>query len=218
MQIEKFQSHSTSGAALGGLVSDNISDILVGPAVDDVEIDGVEIETAASRLGVGEEDVWRRIRNGQLIARTMRGKVFVYTSMPASLPTDLPPTPVDIMVQNQASQASASDRSNRNQRPTSEITIMEDHSRNHEVALLLDHLSLAKEENREILRLTQDSMGRLTQMTDAMLQMKDDVISAREAQLTDMRERLDAQTHELRRALREKEDLETLSRALSQGV
>ena len=95
---------------------------------------------------------------------------------------------------------------------------MEDHSRNHEVALLLDHLSLAKEENREILRLTQDSMGRLTQMTDAMLQMKDDVISAREAQLTDMRERLDAQTHELRRALREKEDLETLSRALSQGV
>ena len=219
MQFEKNQSSGAIKISPSQLsTSGDLSDILVGPAVEDTEIDGVDLSAAADRLGISEDDVWRRIRNGQLLARTVRGRVLVYTTFPVTLDNGLPPIPC---------QKAPSARTNENiqsdqplQAPVSthsSITVMDDQSRSHEVALLLDHLSLAKEENREILRLTQDSMGRMSQMTDAMLQMKDDVIAAREAQLSDLRERINGQAEELRRALRAKEDLETLTRALNQS-
>ena len=82
--------------------------------------------------------------------------------------------------------------------------------------LLIDHLSLAKEENREILRLTQDAMSRLTHMTDVMLDMKDALIASKEEQMSILKLRLSEQSADLTRALKENEDLETLTMALQQ--
>ena len=87
-------------------------------------------------------------------------------------------------------------------------------SSSQELALLIDHLSLAKDENREILRLTQDSMARLTHMTDAILEMKDAVIATKEEQVAILKQRLSAQSADLIQALKDKEDLETLTQAL----
>jgi pilus assembly protein TadC len=86
-----------------------------------------------------------------------------------------------------------------------------------EVALLIDHLSLAKEENREILRLTHESMSRLSEMTDKMLDMKDSIISSKDEQMQILKQRLAEQTEQLRQVLREKEDLETLTEALQKS-
>jgi hypothetical protein len=86
-----------------------------------------------------------------------------------------------------------------------------------EIALLIDHLSLAKEENREILRLTQESMSRLSEMTDKMLDMKDSIISSKDEQMQILKQRLAEQTEQLRQVLREKEDLETLTEALQKS-
>ena len=80
--------------------------------------------------------------------------------------------------------------------------------------ILIDHLSLAKEENREILRRTQDAMSRLTQMTDAMLEMKDALISSKDEQMSILKLRLSEQSADLTRALKENENLETLTNTL----
>lgn len=190
-----------------------------GPAVDDIEIDGLDLEAAAQTLGIGVDDVWRRIRNGQILARSYRGKVYVYTQSHASTAIDpvvqsgsndnLPPPPLNDVnpsqiIVTQMNESVASDGVGTG------LTLA-----NREIALLIDHLSLIKDENRDIITFTRESMSRLTEMTDTMLQMKDDVISAREQQVQMLNERMQQQAHELRIALREKENLETLARALT---
>lgn len=200
-------------------IDNEMKDAFLGPSVNDVEIDGLDLETAADRLGIGIDDLWRRIRNGQLMARSLRGKVYIYSSLshPDQSPairdvhgaSALPPISM-ISEQNTAQivltrlQESLPENSLNNS-----IAVV-----NHDISVLVDHLNLAKEENREIIRLTQDSMSRLTEMTDAMIQMKDEVITAREQQVEMLNERLRNQADQLRAALKEKENLETLTRAL----
>lgn len=195
------------------------SQSFLGPAVHDVDIDGLDLETAAQTLGIGVDDLWRRIRNGQLMARSMRGKVYVYAHAtqspeaniysPQPAPaTELPTVPMEepspsqiVVTQMEASLPTADLGSNL------EVA-------NREISLLIDHLSLAKDENRDIIRFTRESMNRLTEMTDTMLQMKDEVISAREQQVEMLNERMRLQAEELRAVLKEKENLETLTRVL----
>jgi hypothetical protein len=183
--------------------------LFVGPAVTD-EIDGLQLSDAASTLGISVDEIWRRIRNGMLLARTEKGKVLVYTDLALSGRDDsLPPPPgmTSPDFDYGAARAVAYDA------PRAELTVP-GHSQ--EIALLIDHLSLAKEENREILRLTQDSMARLSQMTDAMMDMKDSIIASKEEQMSILKERLAEEQANLLRALKEKEDLETLTQALQQ--
>lgn len=82
-----------------------------------------------------------------------------------------------------------------------------------ELALLLDHLSLAKEENREILRLTQDSIRKVTELTDSIVEMKDTVIEAKDAQILALEQRLRAAEGEIKNLRQHNEDLDTLARA-----
>lgn len=94
------------------------------------------------------------------------------------------------------------------------LTFSGDRSAHPEVALLLDHLSLAKEENREILRLTQDAMQRVSNMTDQLVKLKDELLSTKDQQLTQMHEIVKAREAEILRLKRQNEDLETLARTL----
>ncbi len=181
--------------------------LFVGPVVTD-EIDGLELSDAADMLGVSVDEVWRRIRNGVLLARTEKGKVLVYTDQAFSGQNDHLPPPPDLTPTNQGYGAI---RDLAFELPRTELAVSR-HSQ--EIALLIDHLSLAKEENREILRLTQDSMARLTQMTDAMMDMKDSIIASKEEQMSILKERLAEESANLLCALKEKEDLETLTQAL----
>jgi hypothetical protein len=192
--------------------------VFVGPLSTDYEIDGLELSKAAQVLGISIDEIWKRIRNGLLIARTTKGQVLVYTDMTEILAHEgLPPPPTTTLV-------SASDVMNfgETQRsPQGTVRVLNvmtpavtSASSSQELALLIDHLSLAKDENREILRLTQDSMARLTHMTDAILEMKDAVIATKEEQVAILKQRLSAQSADLIQALKDKEDLETLTQAL----
>jgi hypothetical protein len=182
--------------------------LFVGPAVTD-EIDGLELSNAASTLGISVDEIWRRIRNGMLLARTEKGKVLVYTDLALSGGDECLPPPPGVLstdIDYGAVRAVPFDA-------RVELTVP-GHSQ--EIALLIDHLSLAKEENREIIRLTQDSMARLSQMTDAMMDMKDSIIASKEEQMSILKGRLAEESANLLRALKEKEDLETLTQALQQ--
>ncbi len=85
---------------------------------------------------------------------------------------------------------------------------------NTELALLLDHLSLAKEENREILKMTQESIRKVTELTDTIVEMKDTVIEAKETQIMFLRDQLETREKEIRKLMQQKEDLEILAQTI----
>jgi hypothetical protein len=201
--------------------------LFVGPQIEDWDIDGMELSDAAVSLGISSDEIWRRIRNGVLLGRTVQGKVLVYTDLNArdihddqsqitvlragavAVDSGLPPIPT--------SKISTHDHTDFTTHNDSTFLrpLDEEPTRAHpEIMLLIDHLSLAKEENREILRLTQDAMSRLTHMTDVMLDMKDALIASKEEQMSILKLRLSEQSADLIRALKENEDLETLASAL----
>ncbi len=195
--------------------------IYVGSDDNCAQIDGLELSDAARVLCVSIDELWRRIKNGALVARTVLGKVYVYTDLPqmsADVPLPPPPSVMEtrdhaVTFHREVLQPQLNDPNQLALIRSGASDLMEV-SGNNDLALLIDHLSLAKEENREILRLTQDSMARLTQMTDSILEMKDSIITAKEEQLAIMKERLTEQAKELSHALKEKENLETLVRAI----
>ena len=96
------------------------------------------------------------------------------------------------------------------------LTLTGDRAHSPEMALLLDHLSLAKEENREILRLTQDSIRKVTELTDSIVEMKDALIEAKQTQILTLKEQLDAKDREIRKLLQQREDLEMLARTMAE--
>ncbi len=194
--------------------------VFFGQSSDDTEIDGLELSAAAQILGVSVDDIWRQVRNGKLIARTERGQVLVYTDCELisgleGLPP-LPPSSVTIEP-NSTSASEEPQKAVRMEELHPSALVQSTPSDRQEIALLIDHLSLAKEENREILRLTSESMSKLSEMTDRMLEMKDSIIASKEEQMQILKQRLSEQSSELRHALQQKEDLETLTEALQRG-
>lgn len=207
-----FDTTSGSKSTLAtGTLSVGDQDLYVGPATGDQDIDGLELSDAARALGISVDEIWRRIRNGRLMARTMRGKVLVYTDMSEFLSTEgLPPPPLAVSAPTTTTVATI----NYTNSAVPIVYERNDNVHSQELALLIDHLSLAKDENREILKLTQDSMNRLTQMTDAILEMKDAMLAAKDEQLKNLHSSLENQAAELVKILKEKEDLETLTQTL----
>ena len=187
--------------------------------------EGLPVESYAERRGISTDQVWEKLRCGELVGRTSRGKVLVYESIGAaamavpavqegSKPAqdgDLPP------VEFGGIPAGNSEVDT----PQQSLVSMESHGAlqsSTELALLLDHLSLAKEENREILRLTQDTLTRLSSMTDAVVQMKDEVIKSKDVQLAELRRSIAEKEENISKLRQEKEDLEMLNRTLGQAA
>lgn len=85
-----------------------------------------------------------------------------------------------------------------------------------EVALLLDHLSLAKEENREILRLTQDSINRITHMAETMMAMKDEILSQRTEEVAGLKKLVTDREQVINRLNQEVEDFAILTKSLGE--
>ena len=75
---------------------------------------------------------------------------------------DLPPIPVKIK--------------NDFREPIFETRVLTNSPASNEIALLLDHLSLAKEENREILKLTNAAMAQIKSSNEMVISTKDELI------------------------------------------
>ncbi len=195
-------------------------------------MDGLTIEEYARRQRLSPDEVWNLLRRGQLVGRTSRGKVLVYESISAaaianpapssyrsqSTEGDLPP--LEFGATGNPAGALQGATSTGFQGTQNSIISMETSGlpQSTELALLLDHLSLAKEENREILRLTQDTLTKLSAMTDAVVQMKDEVIKSKDMQLATLRETLEHKDQTMAQLLQEKEDLEILNRTLGAAL
>jgi hypothetical protein len=196
-----------------------------GPSHLDCAIDGMDIEMAADALQVDVEEIWRRIRRGDLLARSQLGKVFVYTDH-AQFEVDqdrfsaLPDLPF------QKLQGARHERlaGNLGDHPGVDIqlwdpgvsTSLVSTDQSYQFDELIRLLNMAKEENREIIRLTSDSMSQLSQMTDEMLHLKDQVIEARELQVRNLEADVRGTREEIQKLRQEVEDLSTVAKFLDQ--
>ena len=181
-------------------------------AEEDPTISGITLEDYAAAEQITLADAWREIKAGKLLSRSFHGRIYVYPDGIAPEPqlhtadvADLPPLP------DRPEGAMAKDLQG------AELSLERvDAGQNPEMALLLDHLSLAKEENREILKLTQDSLSKVTGLTDDLVKLKDQVIEAKDVQIEAYRKELDSCRKELARLAQEKEDLEMLARTYTE--
>jgi len=246
---------------------------------------GMTLEAFAQKQGLTMSQAWRKLKSGELIARTEQGRLIVYPTnssqheepvltgpvvshdqlprsgaeagtpsnsfeVPASSAVDddssglhnwqdessLPPvTTQPGFWQGSSEHTSAGAHSSNIGLPppppsTSEplTTKIHHHSLSPiiqertqgpstEVALLIDHLSLAKEENRDILRFSQETMNRLTNMSDAILALKDALLASKESEIQTLKDKVATQELTLRQLRQEKEDLEMLARTIAEN-
>ncbi len=170
----------------------------------DAEFAGIELSLYAKDQNISEHEVWNKIRSGDLIGRSFNGKLYIHEPNGGTASEldrlqasgDLPPLP---------------DRDD----SYSQNTLQESNAP--EMALLLDHLSLSKEENKEILRLSQDSITRITQMSDTIVALKDELLRAKEEQLDGLREKMKTKDFEITQLKQELEDLRMLAAAMGQA-
>ncbi len=94
------------------------------------------------------------------------------------------------------------------------LSLRGDVSDSPEVALLLDHLSLGKEENREIIRLANESMAKVTDMSESIVALKDEVIELKNNEIQTLKDKLNQQEELIRKLQQEKEDLQMLVESL----
>lgn len=181
-------------------------------------IDGINIETYSKRHGISKSEVWKRLRSGELVGRTENGELRIYSDLRAApsfehveevidepkVFSGLPPLP------------SSQKLSGTSEVPITATLITQDHSEEmqNDMALFFDHLSIAKEENREIIRLTQNSLQKVTDLSEQLLDMKDAVIAAKEAQIKALKEQLEQADQQNARLRQENEDLQMLMHAM----
>lgn len=202
------------------------------PDPNNLALDGLTIEEYAKQQNLSHDEVWSRLRKGQLVGRTSRGKVLVYESIsaaamaaptsPARTPSgdDLPP--LEFGARTDKNDAESKDPTTNQAGAVSAGSLLALETMggagSTELALLLDHLSLAKEENREILRLTQDTLTKLSSMTDAVVQMKDEIIKTKDQQLAALQSAMAESEKNIAKLRQEKEDLEILNRTLGSAL
>ena len=79
-----------------------------------------------------------------------------------------------------------------------------------EIALLLDHLSLAKEENREILKLTNAAMSQIKSVNEMVISSKDELIHLLSEKIERLNQYKTNLEIELKKSHAQSEDLEIL--------
>lgn len=88
-------------------------------------------------------------------------------------------------------------------------------ARTPEMALLLDHLSLAKEENKELLQLTRESIANVTKMSERIVSLKDEVIESKNIQIQAYKSKLAEQEKLIKLLSQKNEDLEMLTKSMN---
>lgn len=261
-----------------------------GPEVQDQVLapkaEGLSLDEYAVREGLSEAEVWKRLRRGELIGRTQKGTLYVFSSPAAAMAATNTAVAVEIRRKIDEHKARSGDTtgaaplagasyardefglpvfSSSNNSPAADLLpdvaaevaapppLMQDtleldsgddplmpdlppppdarrgaypaasggflaltgeRAGSPELALLLDHLSLAKEENREILKMTQESIRKVSELSDTIVEMKDAVIEAKDAQINALREQLQMRDRALKELRQHNEDLEMLTRTV----
>jgi len=140
-------------------------------------------------------DVWEDIRAGRLEAREFGGEVFILSRPPARGGAAVDREELPSLWQGEKSF----------------LSIKGEQSESPEIALLIDHLSLAKEENREILAFAQKSLEQVRETTAQIVSAKDELLAIKNEKIKLLEEQLMAERDSLIKLKQEKEDLQMLT-------
>ena len=218
----------------------------VSSATHDEEFDGWELSRYAAEKKVTQEYVWEKVKSGQLVARCHQGRMYVledFHQMDGILKKakqGVPEEAASIEMAANRDESGQKDVDPNYGGPSTEFGIKERSSESFnqdashyaqqdggylatrplhhpsEIALLLDHLSLAKEENKDILKLTQEAISQITSMTTSMLSLKEELLTAKEDQLKIYKQQMNEKELQLNKLKQEVEDLKMLTKLLSQ--
>jgi len=150
---------------------------------NDDDLHGVEFKEYAKRRGLHTSEVWRLIRDGQLIARTENGFVYVYgiDKKSSSISTK---TIGDIAKENTLIDEAISSK-NLPPLPTNDddrtLPATIDYDRSSEIDYLIECLQNLQSENQEILKISKESVSQITSISKQAIQAKDEVITIKTA-------------------------------------
>ena len=171
--------------------------------------------------------VWEQIKKGKILAREINGEIYILPQTQASSASSL-----GIREGASAGQLTTEDKeviktlvgdknTHKAELPSlpnktgGYLGLNGNNSESPEVALLLDHLSIAKEENQEILKMAQKSLEQVKEITREIVSAKDEVIQTKEEKIKLLEEKLLQKDNDLNKTRQKLEDLEILTKTLS---
>lgn len=192
---------------------------------NDEKMDGVELNAYAEKEDLSIHEVWEQIKSGELVARISDTKIYVYKSeeinneknipgvkdtlVGASYAGHLPPLPIFSEDELDTLNLEVSYTSQENLLPQTT-------NQSVELSLLLDHLSLAKEEQRDLIKMTQNTIDRISKMTELALESKVELLNHRNQRIEELESLLRQNEVTISKLKQEVEDLEILNRQLSE--
>ena len=195
---------------VGGQTTKRLSAI----AVDSV----LKLEDYAKFMDLTEQAVWLMVRSGNLYSRYRDDQLYVSESPIAELPVPVA-KPSEAMKLKNTDLESQFDQKlehfETSQRLVKELVIRNTEQPSDEIALLIDHLSLSKEENREVLNLAKQSIAQMTEMTEKVVAMKDTLIASKQKQIELLEEKLNLESEKINKLKQNIEDMEMLTRTLA---
>lgn len=159
---------------------------------------GVEIHEYAKNSNITVDQVWKLIKQGKLVVRNVSGRLMICDD-PETVALISSPEPIE--------------KTRDSIIPL--LSLEPGAASTPEIAVLLDHLSLAREENRDVLRMSQESLERISTLADQLLAAKNELLKRKDEELNHMRQELNSQQREASGLRREMEDLRMLVSTLA---
>jgi len=228
---KKTKEEATSYETLPSIEDPISEDSSTASNENDDDLHGIEFKEYANRRGLHTSEVWRLIRDGQLIARTENGFVYVYgiDKKSNALSTK---TIVDIAKETSMADSSAEIETTSSDDASQSLPEILDVSRSTEVDYLIECLQNLQSENKDILKLSKDSISQITDISKQTIQAKDEIISHKDSllennqsslevqaqQLKKLKTKLTKQENDLNKLKQDNEDLEMLNQTLSTNL
>jgi hypothetical protein len=236
--LKKIQGVEALPKSVGGRLN---GAVLANPTFQIPPRQGIDISSYCEQNHSSKSEIWQKVRRGELLAKHSGGMLWI---IDPSLPTE-PELEFDesAIESDHKTLPSGSTNSTKSEGsvgfdsglpPIPSGTAQNESSSGNpresvELALLIDHLSLAKDENREILKMAQESLERISSMAERVVSTKEQLIKEKEVRLNEqsdmlstqreqielLKVRLQSQEQDMLKLRREVENLEILSRSLT---
>lgn len=160
----------------------------VAVAAEDGE--AIPLERFAAERSVPRELVWSQIQAGRLRARVKNGVVYIMQQVNEDAPIEIE-SPLEPVA-------------------TIEPIRSPDHLSSVDLKALLEHLTAAKAEQKELAQLTRTTIEQIRFMSSELVAFKDRLLTEKEAKISQLEDQVAQLEKETRALRRSQEDMETL--------
>ncbi|MBF0442878.1 MAG: hypothetical protein HQK54_13310 [Oligoflexales bacterium] len=193
------------------------------------ENDCIDIESYAASTKKSRKEIWNQIKTGEIPGKCILGKIFIYPkgegtnqeqyvfhNDPHINPFTIAPLRTnDINQKKDIADISLNEtEANKINRAENNIHKNEETQKTSEMALLIDLLSLSKEENKELMRITSESITSIDEATKKAMSAKDDLLKSKDLQIENFKNIIVQNEKTISKLNQEIEDLNILNKIL----